>query len=60
MKKNPGLIIKWEKYVKPITVEIEFVNLDFENEPKWYMKNAGTTYQCVATTLLHEMIHKEV
>ena len=24
------------------------------------LKNAGITYQCVAITLLHEMIHKEI
>ena len=24
------------------------------------IKNAGATYQCAATTLLHDLIHKEV
>ena len=24
------------------------------------LKNAGATYQCVATTLLHDLIHKEI
>ena len=24
------------------------------------LKNAGATYQCAATTLLHDLIHKEV
>ena len=41
MKKHLSLFIKWKKYIKPIKVEIEFVNLEFENELK--MVHIGQT-----------------
>lgn len=45
MKKHLGLFIKWKKYAKPIKVEIEFVNLEFENEPKMVHINQTLTLE---------------